>query len=229
MTASGIKETLDYYRRGAASAKEAGFDGVEIHAANGYLIGQFLKSGSNRRTDEYGGVALNRVRFLTETVERVLKVWESSHVDVRISTTDDFNAMTDDNPVDTFSVAIARFNGYGLGYIQRLRVMVAIRPSKHGANDVSIIGFAISGPCRAGVAMMVSDRPSSKETTADAHGASPFALPPSRIASLMVVKTVFAWGRKARPLLSGLSACSSWLSSARAHLRRPHHPDGCNK
>ena len=117
LTESGIKETLDDYRRAAGNAKEAGFDGVEIHAANGYLIDQFLKTGSNRRIDEYGGAATNRVRFLTETVERVLEVWDSGHVGVRISPTGSFNDMTDDNPVETFSVAIERLNGYGLGYL----------------------------------------------------------------------------------------------------------------
>ena len=106
LTASGIKETLDDYRRAAGNAKEAGFDGVEIHAANGYLIDQFLRTGSNRRTDEYGGVASNRVRFLTETVERVLEVWDSRHVGVRISPTGGFNDMTDDNPLETFSVTV---------------------------------------------------------------------------------------------------------------------------
>lgn len=117
LTASGIQETLDDYRQAAANAKEAGFDGVEIHAANGYLIDQFLKTGSNRRTDEYGGVASNRVRFLTETVERVLEVWDSGHVGVRISPTGGFNDMTDDNPLETFSVAAERLNSYGLGYL----------------------------------------------------------------------------------------------------------------
>ena len=117
LTASGIKGTLDDYRRAAGNAKEAGFDGVEIHAANGYLIDQFLKTGSNRRTDEYGGVASNRVRFLTETVEQVLDVWDSTHVGVRVSPTGGFNDMTDDNPLETFSVTVARLNGYGLGYL----------------------------------------------------------------------------------------------------------------
>ncbi len=117
LTASGIKETLDDYRRAAGNAKEAGFDGVEIHAANGYLIDQFLKTGSNRRTDEYGGVASNRVRFLTETVERVLEVWDSRHVGVRVSPTGGFNDMTDDNPLETFSVAVTELNGYQLGYL----------------------------------------------------------------------------------------------------------------
>ena len=117
LTASGIKETLDDYRRAAGNAKEAGFDGVEIHAANGYLIDQFLKTGSNRRTDEYGGVASNRVRFLTETVRRVLEVWDSTHVGVRVSPTGGFNDMTDQNPLETFSVAVAELNSYRLGYL----------------------------------------------------------------------------------------------------------------
>jgi len=117
LTARGIKETLDDYRRAAGNAKEAGFDGVEIHAANGYLIDQFLKTGSNGRTDEYGGVASNRVRFLTETVERVLEVWDSTHVGVRVSPTSGFNDMTDDNPLETFSVAVAELNSYRLGYL----------------------------------------------------------------------------------------------------------------
>ena len=131
LTASGIKETLDDYRRAAGNAKEAGFDGVEIHAANGYLIDQLLKTGSNRRTDEYGGAASNRVRFLTETVQRVLEVWDSSHVGVRISPTGGFNDMSDDNPLETFSVAVERLNGYGLGY---LHIVETAQISK-GSND----------------------------------------------------------------------------------------------
>ncbi len=117
LTASGIRETLDDFRRAAGNAKEAGFDGVEIHAANGYLIDQFLKSGTNLRTDEYGGVASNRVRFLTETVERVLEVWDSGQVGVRVSPTSGFNDMSDDNPLETFTVAVERLNSYRLGYL----------------------------------------------------------------------------------------------------------------
>jgi len=117
LTASGIKETLDDYRRAAANAKLAGFDGVEIHAANGYLIDQFLRTGANRRTDEYGGTAWKRARFLTETVERVLEIWDSRQVGVRISPTGGFNDMSDDNPLETFSVAVARLNDYRLGYL----------------------------------------------------------------------------------------------------------------
>ena len=117
LTASGIKETLADYRRAAGNAKEAGFDGVEIHAANGYLIDQFLRTGTNQRSDQYGGVASNRVRFLTEAVEQVLEAWDSKQIGVRISPTVDFNDMRDDNPLETFSVTVARLNDFGLGYL----------------------------------------------------------------------------------------------------------------
>jgi N-ethylmaleimide reductase len=117
LSASGIKQTLADYRSAASKAKAAGFDGVEIHAANGYLIDQFLRTGSNQRTDEYGGTASNRIRFLTEAVETVLEVWDSRQVGVRISPTVDFNDMTDANPLETFSVAVEKLNSYGLGYL----------------------------------------------------------------------------------------------------------------
>lgn len=117
LTESGIRETLADYRQAAANAKEAGFDGVEVHAANGYLVDQFLRTGTNQRTDEYGGSAANRVRFLAEVLERVLEVWDRNQVGVRISPMVSFNDMSDDNPRETFSVAIERLNGFGLGYL----------------------------------------------------------------------------------------------------------------
>jgi N-ethylmaleimide reductase len=117
LTHSGIDKTLADYRRAAVNAKEAGFDGVEVHAANGYLIDQFLRTGTNQRTDQYGGVAANRARFLTEAVEQVLEAWDSKHVGVRISPTVDFNDMKDDDPRETFSVVVEKLNSYGLGYL----------------------------------------------------------------------------------------------------------------
>lgn len=117
MTTSQIHETLNDFLQAARNAKEAGFDGVEIHAANGYLIDQFLRTGSNQRTDGYGGVASNRARFLSEAVERVLQVWDRGQVGVRISPTGSFNDMKDDNLQETFSVAVTKLNSYGLGYL----------------------------------------------------------------------------------------------------------------
>ena len=117
LTAEGIKDTLADYQRAAANAKIAGFDGVEVHAANGYLIDQFLRTGTNQRTDEYGGAASNRVRFLVEAVEAVLRSWDNQQIGVRISPMVDFNDMADDNPRETFSVAVEKLNHYRLGYL----------------------------------------------------------------------------------------------------------------
>lgn len=117
MTTSQIQETLDDFRQAAHNAKEAGFDGVEIHAANGYLIDQFLRTGSNQRTDKYGGPASNRVRFLAEVVERVLQVWDRGRVGVRLSPTGGFNDMRDENPHETFSVAVTTLDRYEFGYL----------------------------------------------------------------------------------------------------------------
>lgn len=117
LTASGIRETLADYRRAALNAKEAGFDGVEVHAANGYLIDQFLRTGTNKRTDEYGGRASNRARFLVEVVEQILEIWDESRIGVRISPTVDFNDMFDDAPEETFGCVIDLLNPYRLGYV----------------------------------------------------------------------------------------------------------------
>ncbi len=132
LTLSGIKETLADYRLAASNAKEAGFDGIEIHAANGYLIDQFLRTGTNQRTDEYGGPASNRARFLMKAVEQVLEVWENKQVGVRISPTVDFNDMRDDNPLDTFSVAVGKLNDFRLGY---LHVVEQAQDSEGGGEE----------------------------------------------------------------------------------------------
>lgn len=117
LTQSGIQETLADYRAAADNARKAGFDGVEIHAANGYLIDQFLRSGSNQRSDVYGGSASNRVRFLIEVTEKVLEVWDKERIGVRVSPTGSFNDMRDSNPTETFRVAVERLNTYGIGYL----------------------------------------------------------------------------------------------------------------
>jgi N-ethylmaleimide reductase len=117
ITIEQITTTLSDYVNAALNAKEAGFDGVEIHAANGYLIDQFLRTGTNRRTDSYGGPARNRVRFLSEVVEAVLRIWEPDRVGVRISPTVAFNDMHDDDPPETFGTTVEMLNPYALGYL----------------------------------------------------------------------------------------------------------------
>ena len=86
-----IPQVVSDYRQAAARAKQAGFDGVEIHSANGYLIDEFLQSKTNHRTDEYGGSIENRYRFLKEIVEAVLTVWDANNVGVRLSPNGSFN------------------------------------------------------------------------------------------------------------------------------------------
>jgi len=132
LTASAIEETLSDYETAAQNAKEAGFDGVEIHAANGYLIDQFLQSGANQRSDSYGGSAANRVRFLTEVTERVLRAWDKERVGVRISPVGTFNDMRDDNPKETFSLAIERLRDYGVGYVH---VVESAQDGKQNSQD----------------------------------------------------------------------------------------------
>jgi N-ethylmaleimide reductase len=112
-----IRGTIEDYGRAAFNAKAAGFDGVEIHAANGYLIDQFLRSKSNVRTDAYGGSAANRARFLGEVVEAVLNVWEPGRVGVRISPLGTFNDMGDANPEETFSRVVDVLNVHRPGYL----------------------------------------------------------------------------------------------------------------
>jgi len=83
-------------------AKKAGFDGVEVHAANGYLIDQFLQDGVNKRTDEYGGSVTNRTRFLREVVEATLSVWSSNQVGIRLSPLGQANDMSESAPIILF-------------------------------------------------------------------------------------------------------------------------------
>ena len=112
-----IRSTIEDYGRAASNAKAAGFDGVEIHAANGYLIDQFLRSKSNARTDTYGGSAANRVRCLGEVLDAVLNVWEPGHVGVRISPLGTFNDMGDANPEETFACVVDVLNRHRPGYL----------------------------------------------------------------------------------------------------------------
>jgi len=101
----------------SARARAAGFDGVEVHGANGYLIDQFLRDGSNRRGDAYGGSPEARARFLTEVVEAVRAHWPEQRVGVRLSPTNPFQGMSDSDPLDSFRRIVARLNDLCLAYL----------------------------------------------------------------------------------------------------------------
>lgn len=117
MTIEDIDRTVEDYRKAAENAEKAGFDGVEIHAANGYLINQFLDGRSNQRTDEYGGTIENRMRFLMRIVEAVLTVWPAENVGARISPNGVFNDMGCDDYRELFTAVVKGFNQAKLGYL----------------------------------------------------------------------------------------------------------------
>lgn len=112
-----VRELVTTFRRGAELAREAGFDGVELHAANGYLLDQFLRDGTNRRTDRYGGSVDDRCRFLVDVVDELCDVWGGERVGVRLSPVNDFNDMRDSTPAVTFGRAAEHLDRAGIGYL----------------------------------------------------------------------------------------------------------------
>lgn len=113
-----IPGIVEQCRRGAANARKAGFDGVEIHAANGYLLDQFIRSDSNARTDQYGGSIDNRLRLPLQVVEAVVDVWGTERTGIRVSPSGSFNDMRDDDPVATFGRFAERLNETGIAYME---------------------------------------------------------------------------------------------------------------
>lgn len=112
-----IPGIIEEYRRATVNARKAGFDGVEVHAANGYLIDQFLRDGSNKRDDKYGGSIDNRARFLKQVLNAVVGAWSADRVGIRLSPFSNSNDITDSTPQETFTHVIKLLNGYGLAYL----------------------------------------------------------------------------------------------------------------
>ena len=117
LTVDEIKTTVDDYRTAALNAKIAGFSGVEVHSANGYLINQFLDSKTNRRADDYGGTLKNKYRFLKEVMAAVLDVWPSNRVGIRLSPNGVFNDMGSPDYRETFLYTIRELNKLSLAYV----------------------------------------------------------------------------------------------------------------
>src|SRR5262245_819716 len=117
LTVDELPGIVEQFRRGAGNAKAAGFDGVELHGANGYLLDQFLRDGTNRRTDAYGGPAENRARLPLEVTRAVIEVWGADRVGYRISPNGAFNSMSDSNPIETFSHFTEELNKLGIIYL----------------------------------------------------------------------------------------------------------------
>ncbi|TCV21780.1 alkene reductase [Vibrio crassostreae] len=117
MTKEDIKEAVEQYRQAALNAIEAGFDGIELHAANGYLINQFIDSEANNRSDEYGGSIENRLRFLGEVVEAMVEAIGADRVGVRLAPFTSLNGTVDATPVETYTAAAAYLNLYKIVYL----------------------------------------------------------------------------------------------------------------
>ena len=124
------------FRRGAENAKKAGFDGVEVHGANGYLLDQFLQDGSNKRDDQYGGSIENRARLLLEIVDQAIEVWGAGRVGVRLSPYGTFNDMSDSDPVKLFTYVLEQLSARGIAYAH----LVEPRSSLAGGQESVVAG-----------------------------------------------------------------------------------------
>lgn len=138
MTLAEIKQVIESYRLGAINAKEAGFDGVELHAANGYLIDQFLQDGTNKRTDQYGGSLENRARLLLEVTDALISVWGADRVGVHLAPRGDAHDMKDSNPLETFSFVAKELDRLKIAFIfvreyqAADSILPALRKAYHG-------------------------------------------------------------------------------------------------
>jgi N-ethylmaleimide reductase len=134
---SEIQGIVGDFARGAKNAVRAGFDGVEIHGANGYLVDQFLRDGTNKRTDRYGGSVENRGRFALEVVTAVADAVGAEHVGIRLSPSSTFNDMADSTPRETFGHVVRELDRMGLAYLH----LIAPSPkdAKHGGEGHDLI------------------------------------------------------------------------------------------
>jgi N-ethylmaleimide reductase len=131
-----IPGIIEQYRQAAQNALLAGFDGVEIHSANGYLLDEFLRNGSNQRTDCYGGSVENRARLLLEVTKAVTAVWGSDRVGVRLSPSGTFNDMSDSNPEALFTHLLGQLSGFELAYVHIVDALES--DIRHGAKVVQL-------------------------------------------------------------------------------------------
>lgn len=119
------------YKHAAENAKAAGFDGVEMHGANGYLLDQFLENGSNKREDQFGGSIENRSRFLLQAVDAAIEVWGKDRVGVRLSPYGTFSDMNDSDPIALFTYVLEQLSQRGIAYVH----MIEPRATSAGGND----------------------------------------------------------------------------------------------
>jgi N-ethylmaleimide reductase len=136
---------INQFRRGAENAKAAGFDGVEIHGANGYLLDQFLRDGSNHRNDQYGGSLQNRARLPLEVAKAVIDVWSADRVGYRITPHFQRYSMSDSNPRETFSYFAKELSDLKLGYLHMIEHVGAYMQVAPEARFASVIREIFEG------------------------------------------------------------------------------------
>jgi N-ethylmaleimide reductase len=126
-----IPGIIEEFRLGAERALGAGFDGVEIHGANGYLPDQFLQDGTNKRTDEYGGPIEHRARFMLQVTQAAISVWGANRVGVRIAPSGTYGSMSDSDPAATFGYLTTQLDGLGIAYLH------VVEPRIKGTEEIS--------------------------------------------------------------------------------------------
>jgi N-ethylmaleimide reductase len=126
-----IPAIIEEFRSGAERALRAGFDGVEIHGANGYLPDQFLQDGTNKRTDEYGGPIESRARFMLEVTQAAISVWGADRVGVRIAPSGTYGSMSDSDPQATFGYVTTELDRLGIAYLH------VVEPRIKGTEETS--------------------------------------------------------------------------------------------
>lgn len=109
------------FKKAAENAKAAGFDGVEVHGANGYLLDEFLRDGANKRSGSYGGSIENRARLMLEVLDVVISVWGADHVGLRISPLNSYNSMIDSDPIAITTYISQQCNARGIAYLHVMR------------------------------------------------------------------------------------------------------------
>jgi N-ethylmaleimide reductase len=164
-----IPGIVEEFRVASQRALDAGFDGVELHGANGYLVDQFIQDGTNKRTDAYGGPIENRVRFLRETVEALISVWGADRVGVRISPSGEWGGISDSDPEATFSYVAKVLDEYKIAYLHVIEPRIKGDDTLHEGHPpvaVAYLRLHFSGPI---IAAGGFDGPSAEAIVASGH------------------------------------------------------------
>lgn len=146
MSTEEIKETVAAYAQGARNAIAAGFDGVEIHGANGYLVDQFIQDTVNQRTDEYGGSVENRSRFAVEVANAIINAVGAERTAIRLSPFSDFQGMHMKDPLPQFTDVIKRLNKMGLAYIHLVESRINGTADREGTDSLEPLLCHWTGP-----------------------------------------------------------------------------------